>query len=66
MNLEIGKIYRFKDEIDRKNFSFGYTKGRFIGYSKNEWPMFILNENRNTQCAINATDENFMEAEVKG
>lgn len=61
MNLEIGKIYEFRKDIDRRDFSFGYKKGVFIGYTKGDMPRFILNVERGTECFINATDDNFIE-----
>ena len=57
--MEIGKIYQFKKDIDNKRFSFGYTKGCFVGYTKSDYPIFILNVEKGTQCFVNATDDNF-------
>jgi hypothetical protein len=59
MSLEIGKTYKFKEDIDRKEFSFGYTQGRFIGYNTDQWPRFALGEC--IVCVMNVADENFVE-----
>ena len=59
--LEIGKVYKFKDGIDREAFSFGYKCGCFIGYTGSGWPRFILNVEKGTECFINATDDSFKE-----
>ena len=61
MILQIGKIYKFIEGM-RKDFSFGYERGCFIGYTKSNWPRFMLNVEKGTECFINATAENFVEA----
>jgi len=57
--MEIGKRYRFKNELDDKRFPFGYSRGMFIGYTKAYWPLFALNVEKGTTCIVNAKDDNF-------
>jgi len=57
--MEIGKIYKWKDEVDDGRFPFGYKQGCFIGYDGTGWAYFMLNVEKGTTSLINATDENF-------
>lgn len=55
----VGKVYKFVDR--NKKFPFGYRLGAFLGYTKEKWPIFMLDIERGTQCFVNAVDDTFEE-----